>query len=218
MQGKKSILSIVILLAGLAAFGQKPGNAPLPLSTQQQFVQSKNYYLLTLFGQSPQVKKMLESDPILSRFASAETDSLRQSLLSCKNSICFAEKAKFTAAEIRLVADRLSKLYRPENALGLLVKQQLIPSGKYGLYGNLKPEAILQKAWEQDAHKIPFDKPFLTSTTKGQSFAITNMAARCEKELHYVPYKPGKRLSDTDQEFYPVKEAWQINADEPLDP
>ncbi len=39
-------------------------------------------------------------------------------------------------------------------AFGLLVKQQLIPSGKYGLYGNLKPEEILQKAWEQDAQGI----------------------------------------------------------------
>ncbi|RYE22286.1 MAG: YdcF family protein, partial [Sphingobacteriaceae bacterium] len=67
-------------------------------------------------------------------------------------------------------------------------------------------------------YKIPFDKPFLTSTTKSQSYYITNMTARCMKELHYVPYKIGERLSDTNQEFYPVKEALQINADEPLDP
>lgn len=417
MQGKRSILSIVILLSGLVAFGQKFAAVPLPLSTGQKFVQSKNYYLLTLLGQSPEVKKILEKDLILSKIASDKIDSLQQSLLSCKNSTCFPEKAKFSDAEIKSIADRLVKLYQPDNALGLLVKQQLIHSGKYALYGNLKPEEILQKSWEQDAqginrvidiyalgkkpnypaidsisfdvknkqypallydfsasvledcktnqlfffpemdyalrcleinerdqagdyepmastvnkaavgriktihwnkyqytlilvpgagpekpgealsaegmlrcriaarhflegmapfimvsggkvhpfktnfceaeemklylmkafnipenailmepharhtttnmrncarliyqYKIPADRPFLTSTTKGQSFAITNMAARCEKELHYVPYKIGKRLSDTDQEFYPVKEAWQINADEPLDP
>lgn len=417
MQAKRSILSVIVLFAGFSAFGQLPSSGPLPLSVRQKFVQSKNYYLLTLLGQSAEVKKILERDPVLSKIASSKKDSLAQSLLSCKNSICFAEKAKFTSAEIKLIADRLLKLYQPDNALGLLVKQQLIPSGKYSLYKILKPEEVLQKAWEQDAsginrvidvyalgakpnypaidsisfdvknrqypmllydcsasvledcqtnklfffpaityalrcleinernqagdfepmastvnkaaadririinwnnykytlilvpgagpekpdealsaegmlrcriaahrflagmapfimvsggkvhpyktryceaeemkkyliktlsvpenavltepharhtttnmrncarliyqYKIPADKPYLTSTTKAQSYAITNMAARCEKELHYVPYKIGSRLSDTDQEFYPVKEALQINADEPLDP
>ncbi len=417
MQDKRSILSVIILFGSLTAFSQNFLSAPLALSAGQKFVQSKNYYLLSLLAQSPQVKKFLESDLVLAKIASAKADSLQQSLLSCKNSSCFAEKAKFTDAEIKLVADRFLKLYQPDNALGLLVKQQLIPSGKYGLYKDLKPEDLLAKAWEQDAlginrvidvyalgkkpnypaidsisfdvknkqypillydcsasvledckttklfffpamvyalrcleinerdqagdyepmaatvnkaavarvktihwnnykyslilvpgagpekpdealsaegmlrcriaahrflegmapfimvsggkvhpyktkyceaeemktyliktlnvpenavlmepharhtttnmrncarliyqYKIPFDKPYLTSTTKPQSYAITNMAARCEKELHYVPYRIGKRLSDTDQEFYPVKEALQINADEPIDP
>ena len=39
-------------------------------------------------------------------------------------------------------------------AFSLLVKQQLIPSEKYGLYQNLKPEELLHKAWEQDAQGI----------------------------------------------------------------
>ena len=129
MQVKRSVLSIVILLDVLAASGQKFTAAPLPLSTEQKFVQSKNYYLLTLLEQSPEVKKILEKDLILSKIASGKTDSLQQSLLSCKNSTCFEEKAKFTDAEIKSIADRLVKLYRPDNALGLLVKQQLIPSG-----------------------------------------------------------------------------------------
>ena len=416
MQLKKSFTSILILLIGFTAFGQPPVKQ-LSLSTQQQFVQSKNYFLLTLIQQSPQVKKLLENDELFTKIASAKTDSLQQSLLTCKNSMCFAEKAKFTDAEIKLIGDELLKIYRPENALGLLVNQQLIPSGKYSFYADLKPEALLHKAWQQDAaginrtidiyaagkkpnypaidsisfnvhtrsaadllyncsasvlqdcktsklffapsltyamrcleindrnqagdyepmaltvnksavervktinwknykytlilvpgagpdlpeealsaegmlrcriaarhylegtapfimvsggkvhpyktkfceaeemkkyliktlsvpenvilmepharhtttnmrncarliyqYKIPADKPFLASTTKSQSFYITNMTARCMKELHYVPYKIGQRLSDTDQEFYPVKEALQINADEPLDP
>lgn len=44
------------------------------------------------------------------------------------------------------------------------------------------------------------------------------MAARCEKELKYVPYKLGKHLSETEVEFYPVHLAFQINPYEPLDP
>ncbi len=417
MKVKRSILSVIILFITFSVFGQDFPSAPLALSTEQKFVQSKNYYLLTLFEQSSEEKKTFEKDPVLLKITTLKTDSLKQSLLSCKNSICFAEKAKFTAAEIKLIGDELLKLYQTNNALGLLVKQQLIPSGKYSLYGNVKPEELLQKAWEQDAsainyaidvyalgkkpnypaidsisfnikdkqypellydcsaavledcrttklfffpaityalrcleinernqagnyepmattvnkaavdrietinwnnyqytlilvpgagpekaeealsaegmlrcriaahhylegmapfimvsggkvhpfktkyceaeemkkylvktlsipenailmepharhtttnmrncarliyqYKIPSDKPFLTSTTKSQSYYITNMSARCLKELQYVPYKIGKRISDTDQEFYAVKEALQIDADEPLDP
>jgi hypothetical protein len=65
---------------------------------------------------------------------------------------------------------------------------------------------------------IPADRPFLTSTSASQSYFLTVMSIRCKFELGYIPYRPGKRLSDEQQEFYPLKEALQINADEPLDP
>jgi len=65
---------------------------------------------------------------------------------------------------------------------------------------------------------IPSDKPAITSTDKYQSYFITNMDGRCQKELGYVPYRLGKRLSDTEQEFWPLPQALQIDATEPLDP
>lgn len=67
---------------------------------------------------------------------------------------------------------------------------------------------------------MPFDKPCITSTSKSQSYYIHegDLEKRCEKELLYVPYKKGRRLSNTEAEFYPVLDALQIDADEPLDP
>ncbi len=66
---------------------------------------------------------------------------------------------------------------------------------------------------------FPFGKPAITCTDKSQSGYIeTTMADRCMKELGYMPYKLGKRLSDTEQEFYPLIESLQINPLEPLDP
>lgn len=65
---------------------------------------------------------------------------------------------------------------------------------------------------------IPSDKPAITSTNKYQSYYISNMAERCEKELGYVPYRLGERLSDTEQEFFPQVRALSINPMEPLDP
>jgi hypothetical protein len=66
---------------------------------------------------------------------------------------------------------------------------------------------------------IPFTMPGITCTTLGQSNAIaTTLMARCQKELNEVPYKPGKQLSETELEFYPLVEALQIDPDEPMDP
>lgn len=67
-------------------------------------------------------------------------------------------------------------------------------------------------------YNFPAKKPAVVITDKSQLDAIMNMNARCERELKYVPYQLGKRLADTEVEFYPVPEAMQINAHEPLDP
>ncbi|MEI7999616.1 MAG: YdcF family protein, partial [Candidatus Omnitrophota bacterium] len=67
---------------------------------------------------------------------------------------------------------------------------------------------------------FPFKKPCITSTTKEQSYYITDkeMQDRCIEELGYSPYKNGKRLSDTEAEFYPLVSSLQIDFDEPMDP
>ncbi|MFA6088052.1 YdcF family protein [Mucilaginibacter sp.] len=65
---------------------------------------------------------------------------------------------------------------------------------------------------------IPFTKPGYIVTDKSQTDFIMTMAGRCEKELKYVPYKLGRRISETELEFYPLIESLQIDADEPLDP
>jgi hypothetical protein len=65
---------------------------------------------------------------------------------------------------------------------------------------------------------IPFTKPGLIVTDKSQNDFIANMDKRCLNELKYVPYKLGKRLSETALEFYPLVSSLQIDADEPMDP
>lgn len=65
---------------------------------------------------------------------------------------------------------------------------------------------------------FPMNKWAVTSTDRSQSYYISKMEARCMKELGYVPYKLGKRLSDTEQEFMPLEISLRINPYEPLDP
>ena len=67
---------------------------------------------------------------------------------------------------------------------------------------------------------IPADQPCITSTSVSQSQYIheLNLAKRCEKELGYVPYRKGKRISETEAEFYPLIESMMLNSLEPMDP
>lgn len=407
---------VLILLSSQKAFSQEPSANYHPIG--KDFIELKNYYLLNLFEEIGSVRILLENDPELSQIAKDKLTALKLSMTVCTDASCFTAKVKFTDEEIAQVSARLTKLYSVNNALGLLVRNHLIPSGAYNLYQKLPPAELLAKAWEQDAqginhtiavyadgkkpnypdidsiafnvkdktypgllyncaetviaedkasklffkptltyalqsleinerhdatnyepmattvnkaavdrlktikwsackytlilvpgagpeeplvalsaegmlrcriaavsyfdglapfimvsggdvhpyktkfceaeemkrflmatlhvpesailmepqarhtttnlrdaarlmfrYGIPANKPGLVATTKSQSFYIgTVMAARCEKELHYVPYKLGARLNDTEQEFYPLIESMQINPLEPLDP
>ncbi|MDN3547990.1 YdcF family protein [Mucilaginibacter aquaedulcis] len=411
----KKYLIVLFCLTTLYSYGQAPD--PQYKLVGSNFIQTKNYYLLTLFQSNVAAKQMLSNDPELVKLTRTRLENIKASLTTCKDVSCFTQTIKFTDDEIKAVSERLTNLYKPDNALGNLVKLDLIPSGTYILYKDLSPVQLLVKAWEQDAKAVnytievyaegrkpnyplidsiafnvksrsylnlvydasatiydedkkeklfftpsmnyalqcleineredaandepmvlkvnknafnriktikwgdykytmilipgagpdvdgvalsaegmlrcrvaalryfeglapfimtsggkvhpyktkfceademkkymveklhvpenaifvdpharhtttnmrncvriifrygmPFSKPCITSTDKYQSYFIENMAGRCQKELGYVPYILGKRLSDTEQEFYPVITSLQIDADEPLDP
>ncbi len=121
------------------------------------YVQSKNYYLLTLLQELPEVKKMLASDSVLAIMAREKKGALINALADCKrDALCYTDKMKFSDEEIKTISNRLGQLYQSNNALGKLVSAHLIPSGTYVLFQNLKPAEMLQKAWEQDAMGINF--------------------------------------------------------------
>lgn len=123
----------------------------------KNFVQSKNYYLLTLFEELADVKKLLANDTILLNIERNKTADLTASLKNCdKDALCYTAKMKFSDAEISSVSNRLKALYKPGNALDKLVQNHLIPSGTYILFKNLSDRELLVKAWEQDANGINY--------------------------------------------------------------
>ena len=67
---------------------------------------------------------------------------------------------------------------------------------------------------------IPNEKKALVTTTKDQSYYITdmNLDERCRKELGYVPYELYDRLNLNDVEFKPVIKSLHIDSNDPLDP
>ena len=120
-------------------------------------VGAKNYYLLTLFSQLPEVKNLLTADPLLKKLGTEKRDSLKNALKTCdRDGQCIIRHLIFSPEEINRIAERLRALYTPSNALGKLVAEHLIPSGTYILFQDLPPQEMLANAWLQDARGINF--------------------------------------------------------------
>ena len=121
------------------------------------FVQSKNYYLLTLLEELPDAKKIVQSDSTLVQLARKKTTTLAEGLKQCeRDAFCYTGRMKFSDEEVKIIGDRLAALYKPDNALGKLVSRHLIPSGAYVLFQDMPAKELLVKAWDQDAMGINF--------------------------------------------------------------
>lgn len=155
-----AFLFICFFIISLSLQSDAQSNQPNPkykLLSGQSFVQSKNYYLLTLFEELADVKELLSEYPVLSVIAKNKAAGLSLALKNCKGDrLCYTGKMKFTDEEVRNIGDCLIRLYSEDNALGKLVKNHLIPSGAYILFNNLSPKEILIKAWGQDANGINY--------------------------------------------------------------
>ncbi|SEI38645.1 DUF218 domain-containing protein [Dyadobacter sp. SG02] len=145
---------MLLTLSGFAQTNRAP-KQDYQLITGKSIIQSKNWYLLTLFESLPEVKSLLEKDSELAAMAGLKYKNLETSVKECKNDfLCYTGKMKFSAEEINAIGARLEALYSENNALGKLVKQHLIPSGTYILIKEDSEKALLRKAWEQDAKGV----------------------------------------------------------------
>lgn len=154
---KRVFLFLIVLGISSQTFAQKklPEQSYQLISSQNGFVQSKNYYLLTLFKELPELKKTLEKDAVLNKILKHKIERSSAALKNCGSDVlCYTRSIKLSDDEIHEVSNRLSRLFKPGQELEKLVKDHLIPSGCYGLYSTLSLKEILIKAWEQDAKAL----------------------------------------------------------------
>lgn len=156
----RRIVFLFALILSTVCFANAQSGGPradYKLIAGKSYVQSKNYYLLTLFESIPAVKKMLRNDAVLHSIARIKADSIKNALKNCnRDGLCYINRFKFSEEEIKTVSSRLAALYQPGNELDKLVKQHLIASGCYILFQNLPAKEMLVKAWEQDAAGVNF--------------------------------------------------------------
>ena len=134
--------------------GQMP-DQKYKLVKAESYVQSKNYYLLTLFQQLPEVSKLLSNDKELSQIAIVKRDYILSGLKSCGDNVkCYLDNVMFSEKEVQDIGARLVNLYSTHNELKTLVAKHLNPSGCYTIFGNTENQELLRKAWEQDAKAV----------------------------------------------------------------
>lgn len=153
MKSLYPFLMLCLFYTGLAA--QDAPQQSYQLIKTRNEVQYKNYYLLTLFQQLPELNKMLKENSVLKKISDSKSEKINEALKNCKADIsCYACALKFSPEEITAISQELSNSYHENNELGKLVSNHLIPSGCYTLYANETPKNLLLKAWEQDANAI----------------------------------------------------------------
>ena len=95
------------MICGNLLAGQLP-DPKYSLVKAESYVQSKNYYLLTLLERLPDVSKLLSNDPELSKIAAAKRDFLTLTLKNCGNKVsCYLENIRFTDSVIQSIGNRL---------------------------------------------------------------------------------------------------------------
>jgi hypothetical protein len=154
---RKLLLLLVLFALSTSVFAQLNDARPgYKLVSGNDWVKAKNYYLLTLFDQDKAVNNLLNADAELVKLAQKKIAALQISLTECKEALCLPAQVKLTDEEITMVSTRLTALYKPGNALDMLVKGHLIPSGTYIMYEAKTPAELLVKAWEQDAKAVNY--------------------------------------------------------------
>ncbi|SDF51997.1 DUF218 domain-containing protein [Mucilaginibacter pineti] len=153
MDARKYFVALLVVFCRLCA-GAQPQVGYQPIG--KNFVQAKNYYLLTLLQNYKPASVLIAHDPVLIKLTKTKLAAIQNTLTTCNDVACYTNAIKFNPDEIKAAAERLTALYADDNALGTLVKKHLIPSGAYGEYENLTPAMLLAKAFEQDATAVNY--------------------------------------------------------------
>ena len=112
-------------------------------------VQDKNFFLLSLFQRSSDVRKLLSRNQTLKQLANNKLAALKKSE-TCNDVGCFDELISFDAPTIEAVANELRALAnQPE--FKRLAKRDLRPSGVFVRYNDQSDAEMLVAAWQDAA-------------------------------------------------------------------
>lgn len=142
-----------IILIGLNVKAQQKGfNSAYQFKHSASLVQDKNFYLLTLIEQTPEINKIIKADNVMSAITKQRIDAIISSLTSCTDSItCFTKNLLWTESDIEKIGNEFKLLHRSKAGFINLVKTHLRPSGYFQLYTSLSDEELLSNAWKDAA-------------------------------------------------------------------
>lgn len=155
MKSYSLLSSILFILLPSFCFAQQNFKQNYQFVKGESYVQTKNFYLLTLLEQIPEVNKIILENEVLSSIANQKIDLLKNSFSICRHdALCFSNDIWFSQEEIQLISHTLKDLYRKYPVFHSLVRDHLLASGTYQLYASKDLSEMLAQAWEQDARNI----------------------------------------------------------------
>ena len=118
--------------------------------TFRNAVSDKNFYLLSLFQQNPEVRKLLSENKALKKLATDKVQALRTAA-NCNDVGCFDRLFRLSGPTIETVATKLKALGKhPE--FKKLVMKDLRPSGAFIKYSDQSDTEMLIAAWKDAAN------------------------------------------------------------------
>jgi len=113
-------------------------------------VTDKNFYLLTVIDQTPEVKTALIKNPVLKELLSGKLSVIRRHVTDSCSMPSTLLNDFFWNPDSALVSDELTRIYTANKMIfDKMVDNQLRPSGFYQRYVNLSNKDLLEKAWNQ---------------------------------------------------------------------
>src|SRR5258705_11759685 len=118
--------------------------------TLRNAVQDKNFYLLSLFQQNPEIRKLLRENKTLKKLSAEKLRALRMAA-NCNDVGCFDRLFRFSAPTIETVATELKSLGKHPKFKKLVMKD-LRPSGAFIKYSDQSDSEMLLAAWKDAAN------------------------------------------------------------------
>lgn len=112
-------------------------------------VQDKNFYLLSLFQQNPEVRKLLSRNKALKKLSDDKRRAL-QMAANCNDVECFDRMFRLSGPAIETVASEL-KVLSKQPQFKKLVMTDLRPSGAFIKYNSQSDSEMLVAAWKDAA-------------------------------------------------------------------
>jgi hypothetical protein len=113
-------------------------------------VQDKNFYLLSLFQQNREVRKLLSGNKALKKLSNDKLQALRVAA-NCNEVGCFDQLLRFSGPTIETVANELEALAKNPEFKRLAMKD-LRPSGAFIKYSSQSDSEMLIAAWKDAAN------------------------------------------------------------------
>lgn len=141
------LMAILVVPVGINAQGY---NKSYKLIHSDDLVIDKNFYLLTVIDQTPEIKTIIANNTVLKEFVDKKTKLITSHVTDTCSMPGSLLNDFLWAQDSAVVSKELAKIYIDnKKSFDKIVDNQLRPSGYYQRFVKLTNEEILNKAWNQ---------------------------------------------------------------------